>query len=1172
MKKITPYLLILFIGLISFTWFRNSDFIMGVDTVFPVNLNFSEAYFSVWSKVAFGDADFVKLPVLFPYAYFFKLLSLTGVLLDPRLLERLLIYFLFVFSGISVFRLSKESYPRLGNLAHIVSSVFYMFNFYVMFLLTALPIYLLFSYCFFPLVLSVFVRAVRGYSIRNAIITGILMFLVLTPSYATPPYLLLHLLILFLYGLFVLLNNPKRWKNVTFVFLTVAIVFSLLSLFWILPLLLSPKPPISNFLLQGSELFSTYKLNAAKVSDSLRLQGYFGFDSDFRGDKYYPWFSYYKKPFFILLSFVFVFLAFFGFLFLDKKDKGGLSYIFYSFVALLFVFLISFPYLPFNSILFRVLRPTGFFELFRTAYQRFAPFLMVSLALMSGFSFGNITGQLKNRMHLRLAVVGLFILVGIYNFPLITGIIFDQSGIMSSKRVTIPKYYYEVISWFDKKRDEDIRVLQLPFNKLGLVAFRWDKGRDGLDGFSPLSYLANLKLLFKDSSANNGKVIQSVIDDPSLDFSILSKTFGINYVIFDRSSNWDQIKGNSWWVGQDPDKLKARIDNDKCLLLEKDFDSAYIYKVKDSCIGDKFSIRSPQNRTRLIDKGDSYSDVFKAIPNFSDYHVETIVYKKNLKLENFNSKIIQVKKLPYVSSKDLQWNNDLSWPESRTSPESLLYPLVIARERFNLSRVKENRPRYTDLLIWLSAKRIEDLSKWDLGVRKKREVSTDLIGMMDTLSEQFTGVSIEKRDGNYYDLLKRAVIYLSKGLDYLEPKSGVRENVEYTVAELIKLIVTHENMCMDLCYSATSPDADNYTSYTSSDLAKEYPKAEMFINQKSLGTVGAFNTHNVNLVKGNNIISFKFEEMKNLLVDSEPKDKSNFPSPFGSLKFETLFKRSQVGTFSDYQYREISGWEPLTDYEVSFVYKVEGGELSALVFEEKIVNGTGNGLPNKFITKNVTKIATKEYVNTSGNWNTAKFMIKSGSEPSLRAFILFGTSFEDDIVSNVELKDIKITKKVYPTIFFGKNLVADVKKSVSVKKVFGNYLYELSLGDIPEGYVDLVFNERFDLGWVLLSSKSDGSKNVFSLILDKMKKMGSLILFNQYPEEQFINMKATHFVADGYSNGWEVNSSELSGKKVYVMYYPQVTMFLGAFGSLAFAIAIALVYCWLTNVNKRSNA
>jgi hypothetical protein len=385
-KKAWPYLLIAALGLICLGWFGKEDFIISVDTLFPIDLSFVDEYFGIWSqRTSFGGADLIKLTILFPFAYTFKLYSLSGLPYNPMIAERVVIYTLFTFAGISAYYLSKKSFPKNSNLSHLVAAVMYMFSFYTMFIFNAMPLFLVFSFSFFPFVLAKYINLLRTKKISDALGLGVLIFLLLTSCYSAPPYIVLHAGIIFLYFVGYCLKNKDQFKPALGVSAITAAVFILLSSFWLYPFIFSERPTIESFRLNNMDVDRTFSLNSSQLVDTLRTQGYFGFRQKYKGEPFYMWFKNYDYPVLGFLSFIPLFIAFYS-LFDGKKKDGYGIYLFHAGMVLLFSFFVSAAYLPTYPIFQVIGERVKFFDLFRTSFQRFSWYVVLGVALMSGLN------------------------------------------------------------------------------------------------------------------------------------------------------------------------------------------------------------------------------------------------------------------------------------------------------------------------------------------------------------------------------------------------------------------------------------------------------------------------------------------------------------------------------------------------------------------------------------------------------------------------------------------------------------------------------------------------------------------------------------------------------------------------------------------------------------------
>lgn len=148
--------------MIALFWLR-PGYIIAKGDYFPLWLN-PETTFStdayLWTREGMGSANTVSSFLLDEI----PLLFLKSLGLSTELVQILLQVFLLLGAGLSMYFLSATVYSKLG-LSSLVSSVFYMFNFFV--LQTRLDVGLAWTYVFLPLLAGLLIRVVEATSARQ---------------------------------------------------------------------------------------------------------------------------------------------------------------------------------------------------------------------------------------------------------------------------------------------------------------------------------------------------------------------------------------------------------------------------------------------------------------------------------------------------------------------------------------------------------------------------------------------------------------------------------------------------------------------------------------------------------------------------------------------------------------------------------------------------------------------------------------------------------------------------------------------------------------------------------------------------------------------------------------------------------------------------------------------
>jgi hypothetical protein len=157
----------------------------------------------------------------------------------------------------------------------------------------------------------------------------------------------------------------------------------LLNLYWLIPDLYSYSNGLaevaSAYSSLGESFQSIVQLNSAPISGAIRLLGYWGLSSGYKGDPYFTWASVYQSPLFVVIGFSIPILAFIPLL-LKPKDK---HVIFIASLAIISLLLINGSYSPIANWIY--LRVPLFSALFDTPYLRFGMYLTLAYAFLISY-------------------------------------------------------------------------------------------------------------------------------------------------------------------------------------------------------------------------------------------------------------------------------------------------------------------------------------------------------------------------------------------------------------------------------------------------------------------------------------------------------------------------------------------------------------------------------------------------------------------------------------------------------------------------------------------------------------------------------------------------------------------------------------------------------------------
>jgi len=651
LSKFSSWVIFLFFGLIAVSWMRDGKLLNGIDTILPLNLkNFINEYFYIWSnKTAPGVIDVNKLSYFLPLGLSLKLIDLLHIPFSTYCFETILLYILYTGAGLSAYNLYRTVFPSARKITGVIAGAFYMFNFYILFIFTPLPIPLLFSYCFFPFVFSKYISFIENLSIQSCIFFTTVWVLLLNTSYGTPPYLIIHVSIFIAYLLFYIffINRKELIFRISFV-LESFVIWSLLSSYIVLPLLINSSHELSAYsssnIIESIDIFS---LNSTQLSDAFRLMGYFGLNQGFLGILFYPWFSIYKSPLFSLLSYILPTIAFSA---LVVKKKNNTAYYFFVLLSLGFIFLLKGPNSPFGNLNILIYKLLNLFTIFRTGYQRFTAYIALGFCIMAGYSLNKLLDIKipKNSYLQKYLIIMIFLSIFIFSFPIWSGSLFTADKKSPSYHISVPNSYYEANNWLENNRS-DSNIFPLPFSLAGISNLQWNGYKDGYNGVNPLSLITDSRIILSGSSQSlQAEVARMLTSGDEKAIEIL-KLLNVQYILLQNDSNWNYINYHNWWISNEQNILKENLSKFRWLNNPKKIGDLWFYRIIDEDLWSHFYV--PQE-IKLI-KDNQPQTLIESLDK--KIHEEKIVYisaNETAELKNI-TKIVEINKKSIISSKKI---------------------------------------------------------------------------------------------------------------------------------------------------------------------------------------------------------------------------------------------------------------------------------------------------------------------------------------------------------------------------------------------------------------------------------------------------------------------------------------------------------------------------------------
>ena len=577
------------VGLLSITWFRGNFLIAGGDMFLPPDRwhSFMRSFYA-WDTNSLGSANPRILAGIIPFNTFLAFSEIAGLSLVSA--DKLWFYLMFTSAGLSMYYLTATVVRRgYQHLAGVASALFYMLNPYVaIHLVPQLWIYII----FLPLILGLYIKGLneRG-EFKYIFLICVVWGLTCTSGYVNPKFTIYNWAPLFLYLVFHMLVNRNKneiIRSLRFTGVLVALWIAL-NAYWFLPVTFSLKEVVSS----NSEVYATiganrlrdYVVGSNLLSEAIRLLGYAGFNSGFKGVPYFYWAPAYDTPIFIAIGFLIPLLAFASLLH-KPRDRHVL---FFGLITIAGLFLMNGAHPPFGWInVYLVTHIPLAIQVFSAPYQTGGMYVVLGYAFLLGYAvsvFYNSAWRVRKSFSIQMSrvckgiIVGsiIFLVAGLYAFPLWTGdVIYQGNEIMSSNRFNIPSYYYDASGWLNPQQ-EDYNVFPLPYSIIGYGAYTW--APRGFNGPDPTEWILHRPVVSSLSGGGIGMyVAKSIISNSTDEVAKILAFMNVKYVLFHKDANWKFLEGHGWYISTSSKSFQSILKSQSGLYLEKSFGELDFYR------------------------------------------------------------------------------------------------------------------------------------------------------------------------------------------------------------------------------------------------------------------------------------------------------------------------------------------------------------------------------------------------------------------------------------------------------------------------------------------------------------------------------------------------------------------------------------------------------------------
>jgi len=579
-------------------WFRGDSLIAGGD-YFPnlVPYRGISKYFGIWSEEGLGGTyqPFQSIP----YITFLAILNLLGT--PMFIIQRILFYLLFAFSGVSMYYLAVILLGTKNKIIPVLSALLYMFNPWALVLIWSvhytMSIGMIFAYSFFPLMLAVVSKGLKEKKgLRYIAYASLLITLVSVAGYSNPIVVILQWVLITFYIIFYTITERRDTRHVLkFAFLFMSI-WLLLNAFWILPFLPLTRLyySVSGYkaMINVNEI-DAFRTQGGPLFDVLRLSGYWTSQVRVAGDPIIQWAPSYSSPLLTSLNLLLPLLAFVPIL-LRPKDK---NVFFFTLLAVLSMFFMKGSNAPLGEFTESIFIKTGLIIPFRNPYHKFGFYVALSYSFLMAYALGETFHRLSNvNLHsirpLRkidiltvshfksmVPITCVFLLVGLFVWPFWTGDVIHTGGkVIPSARVKVPNYYLEAASWLDSQ-EGDFYIYSLPLKRHLYAPYWWNNGSEGYLGEDPALTIFSKPIIHLGSNANGfaDHVAELIVNNRTSNVGELLSLLDAKYILLHKDTDIVFTNGG-YAITSTFDNLQKILDHSKDLVLEREFSELVFYR------------------------------------------------------------------------------------------------------------------------------------------------------------------------------------------------------------------------------------------------------------------------------------------------------------------------------------------------------------------------------------------------------------------------------------------------------------------------------------------------------------------------------------------------------------------------------------------------------------------
>src|SRR6266571_5254512 len=536
------YHLILLSGFAVAFWFRGNYLIYFWDQTFPLNpLSGLVTYSQSWYSTASLGFPAGQTQTFIPYFILISFSTIFGIPLWTS--EAVVYYTILVSGGAGMTYLFRTLFTSLSNRwIPQVSGLFYMFNVYAMVFMWRVFSTNVFGYSFMPWALGLFLKGLRQDNMRDLVkyilLFGLVGFLSV-PGFELFP---IEILVLCSFLLYSFISRFQTIKRQSFNAAAIITSWTLLNLWWILPLYAGLSGTISEYQSFGTTFLFVYNSNNTTILNLLLISGWSPLYQALSYPSTYIWSSIYQPESRSVLSLIAILIP--VTICLSFKMRSYFKEVITIFgIMLLALAGAEGAQPPFSTVnrFFYDHLPYALQIDFRDVGLQFGLALVFAVSLLfalglhyvqswPGFPSNRLTAKSTGKI---LAIGIVIAVIGVYFWPMWTG---DAMPPLS--RVQIPSAYSQAVSFFNADQT-NYRIVSLPTQNGVLELYNWQHGIVG----PPIFQQFGIPTISSETGvpAEDGIITSVNRELYTNNASALAKVWGImnaKYVVLQQDKNW----------------------------------------------------------------------------------------------------------------------------------------------------------------------------------------------------------------------------------------------------------------------------------------------------------------------------------------------------------------------------------------------------------------------------------------------------------------------------------------------------------------------------------------------------------------------------------------------------------------------------------------------------------